>query len=169
MYYFSTIYLYHAVRSHYLTMILTSSWFLLVYPISLLTLKTAPPCPSKDLRGPAPGHPEVYRVNPDLPRPLKRRGPASGSPGQDFRSGSNEVKTDLPCLLRNLRGPAPGHPEVYRVNPDLPRPPYKASRKHTWVLSSVTSLPGCIVCNEVNYLKNLHPTYFQTYGCYCPS
>ena len=38
-------------------------------------------------------------------------------------SRSNEVKTDPPCLLRNLRGPAPGHPEVYRVNPDLPRPP----------------------------------------------
>ena len=29
------------------------------YPISLLTPKTAPPCPSKDLRGPAPGHPGV--------------------------------------------------------------------------------------------------------------
>ena len=28
------------------------------YP-SLLTPKTAPPCPSKDLRGPAPGHPGV--------------------------------------------------------------------------------------------------------------
>ena len=32
--------------------------------------------------------------------------------------GSNEVKTDPPCLLRKLRGPAPGHPEVYKVNPD---------------------------------------------------
>ena len=92
------------------------------YPISLLIPKTAPPCPSKDLRGPAPGYPEVYRVNPDLPRPPKRRGPPSGSPGRDPNSGSNEVKTDPPCLLRNLRGPAPGHPEVYRVNPDLPRP-----------------------------------------------
>ena len=29
------------------------------YPISLLTPKTVPPCPSKDLRGPAPGHPGV--------------------------------------------------------------------------------------------------------------
>ena len=29
------------------------------------------------------GHPEVYRVNPDLPRPQKYRGPASGSPGRD--------------------------------------------------------------------------------------
>ena len=53
------------------------------YPISLLTPKTTLPCPSKDLRGPAPGHPEVYIVNPDLPRPPKRRGPASGSPGHD--------------------------------------------------------------------------------------
>ena len=51
------------------------------YPISLLTAKTAPPCPSKDLRGPAPGHPEVFRVNPDLPRPTKRWDPPSGSPG----------------------------------------------------------------------------------------
>ena len=92
------------------------------YPISLVTPKTAPPCPSKDLRGPALGHPEVYRVNPDLPQPLKRQVPASGSLGRDLGSGSNEVRTDLPCLLRNLRGPAPGHPEVYRVNPDLPRP-----------------------------------------------
>ena len=33
--------------------------FLLGYPISLLTPKTAPPCPSKDLWGPAPGHPGV--------------------------------------------------------------------------------------------------------------
>ena len=66
------------------------------------------------------GHPKVYRVNPDLPRPLKRRGPASGSPGRDLGFGSNEVKTNPPCLLRNLRGPAPWHPEVYRVNPDLP-------------------------------------------------
>ena len=49
------------------------------YPISLLTPKTAPPCPSKDLRGPALGHPEVYRVNPDLPRPPKR--PRGGTLG----------------------------------------------------------------------------------------
>ena len=34
------------------------------YPISLLTPKTAPLCPSKDLRGPAPWHPEVYRAQP---------------------------------------------------------------------------------------------------------
>ena len=46
-------------------------------------LKTALPCPSKDLRGPAPGTPGSYRVNPDLPRPPKRQGPASGSPGRD--------------------------------------------------------------------------------------
>ena len=51
------------------------------HPISLLTPKTAPPCPSKDLRGPAPGHPEVFRVNPDLPRHPKRWDPPSGSPG----------------------------------------------------------------------------------------
>ena len=31
------------------------------YPISLLTPKIAPPCPFKSLRGPAPGHLEVYR------------------------------------------------------------------------------------------------------------
>ena len=29
------------------------------YPISLFTSQTALPCPSKDLRGPAPGHPGV--------------------------------------------------------------------------------------------------------------
>ena len=43
--------------------------------------------------------------------------------GRYSGSASNEVITDPPCLLRNLCGSAPGHPEVYRVNPDLPRPP----------------------------------------------
>ena len=89
------------------------------YPISLLTLKTAPPCPSKDLRGPAPGHPEVYRVNPDLPRPLKRRGPASGSPG--WTSGLVLMNSRLPCpvLLRTFGALPRGTPGSYRVNPDL--------------------------------------------------
>ena len=49
-------------------------------------------------------HPEIYRVNPDLPRPLKHQGPASGSSGQDLGSSSNKFKTDTPCLLRNIRG-----------------------------------------------------------------
>ena len=52
------------------------------YPISLLTPKTAL-------------SPGSYRVNPDLPRPLKLQGPASGSPGRDLGSGSNELKTAL--------------------------------------------------------------------------
>ena len=44
-------------------------------------------------------------------------------------SRSSEVKTDLPYLLRNLRGPAPRHPKVQKVNPapviseSLPRGP----------------------------------------------
>ena len=41
------------------------------YPISLLTPKTAPTCPSKDLRGPVPGYPEVYRGQ---PRPAPKPG-----------------------------------------------------------------------------------------------
>ena len=53
--------------------------------------------------------PGSYRVTPDLPRPLKPRGPASGSPGWDLGSGSNELKTALPCPSRDLRGPAPEH------------------------------------------------------------
>ena len=48
----------------------------------------------------------------NLPRPLKPRGPASGSPGRDLGSGSNELKTALPCPSKDLRGPAPGHPGV---------------------------------------------------------
>ena len=37
-------------------------------------------------------------------------------------SRSSEVKTDLPYLFRNPRGPAPRHPKVQKVNPDPPRP-----------------------------------------------
>ena len=55
--------------------------FLLGYPISLVTPKTAPSCPSKDLRGPALGHPEVYRVNPDPQNVgVHPRGPRGGTP-----------------------------------------------------------------------------------------
>ena len=35
---------------------------------------------------------------------------------------SSDVKPDPPCLLRNLRGPAPRHPQGQKVNPDPPRP-----------------------------------------------
>ena len=56
--------------------------------------------------------PGSYRAYPDLPRTLKRRGPVSGSPGRDFGSGSNELKTALSCPSKDLRGPAPGHPGV---------------------------------------------------------
>ena len=48
------------------------------YPISLLTPKIASPCPFKNLWGPALGHPEVYRVNFNLPRPPKRQVPPRG-------------------------------------------------------------------------------------------
>ena len=55
--------------------------FLVGYPISLLTPKTTPPCPSKDLQVTVAGTPRSLELNPDLPRPPKRQGPASGSPG----------------------------------------------------------------------------------------
>ena len=58
--------------------------------------------------------PRSYRVNPDLPQPPKRRGPASGSPGRDLRSGSNELKTALPCPSKDLRGPALGDLGVFK-------------------------------------------------------
>ena len=32
-------------------------------------------------------------------------------------SRSSDVKPDPPCLLRNLRGPAPRHPEVQKGHP----------------------------------------------------
>ena len=54
------------------------------YPRSLLTPKTALPCPSKNQQGPALGHPEVYRVSLDLPRPAptpKTSGSRLGVPG----------------------------------------------------------------------------------------
>ena len=129
------------------------------YPISLVTLKTAPSYPSRDLQGLAPGHPEVYRLNPDLPRPPKCRGPASGSPGQDLGSGYNKGKTNPPCLLRNIWGPAPGHPEIYRVNPDLPRPPKR------WGPAS-GSLGQDPVLDTLTFTTFRDPNY-KNLRCYC--
>ena len=60
---FMQIYLHSLISTHFF--ILKTNLHCLIlplllgYPISLLTPKTAPPCPSKDLRGPAPGHPGV--------------------------------------------------------------------------------------------------------------
>ena len=76
------------------------------YPISLLTPKTTPLCPSKDLRGPALGHPEVYRLNPDLPRPLKCRGPLSDWPALSSQEPSGPCPR-APWGLQSQPRPAP--------------------------------------------------------------
>ena len=65
------------------------------------------------------GTPRSIDLTPDLPRPPKRQGPRGGTPSLvQLKS-----RPTRPTFSGILRGPAPGHSEVYRVNPNLPGPP----------------------------------------------